>query len=443
MHINLNSLKKDHTHYLDRMEALVVASEARTGKQMTPAELAEFDSAERQCRLLASQIGEAERTWRAAGINAGSSGFDPAMLHPGGRIGALAPGQHFRSLGEQLTAIVEAGRPGGKADERLHQVASEMRAASGLNESIGSEGGFLLESTFSTELLNAGMGAAKIAPRCANFPIGANSNSLDLPCVSEVSRAAGSRVGGLQLHWLAEAGDKTPSKPKFRNLHLQLKKLCGLVYCSDEILQDSIVLEAFLRRAFASEFAFVIDDVILRGSGAGQPLGILASPALVSVPKELGQAGKTLTATNVLSMYSRLLASSVDTAVWYYNTDAFPQIASMTIVSGTAGQPCYMPAGGLSGRSYATLLGLPLIPLEQCATLGQPGDLILLDPQRYILATKGGLQVASSVHVRFVADESVIRFLFRLDGMPELSAPITPYQGSALQSAYIVIEERK
>jgi HK97 family phage major capsid protein len=226
-------------------------------------------------------------------------------------------------------------------------------------------------------------------------------------------------------------------------MHLQLKKLAGLVYCTDELVADSVVLEAFLRKAFASEFAFVIDDVILRGTGAGQPLGILASPALCTQAKEGGQAAKTITAANVLAMFSRLLASSVDTAVWYYNVDAFPQIASMTIVSGTAGQPCYMPAGGLSGRAYATLLGLPLIPLEQCATLGQPGDLILMDPARYILATKGGLQVASSIHVRFVADESVIRFIYRLDGQPDLSAEITPYQGTATQSAYIVLAERK
>jgi hypothetical protein len=66
-----------------------------------------------------------------------------------------------------------------------------------------------------------------------------------------------------------------------------------------------------------------------------------------------------------------------------------------------------------------------------------------MDPARYILATKGGLQVASSIHVRFVADESVIRFIYRLDGQPELSAEITPYQGTVTQSAYIVLAERK
>jgi HK97 family phage major capsid protein len=260
--------------------------------------------------------------------------------------------------------------------------------------------------------------------------------------IAETSRATGSRFGGLQLHWLGEAGEKIASKPALRKLKLELKKLAGLVYVTDELLQDANVLEAFLRRAFASEFAFMVDDAIIRGLGGGQPLGILNSPALVTVAKETGQAAKTITAGNVLAMYSRLLASSVDTAVWLYNMDCFPQLCSMTIAAGTAGQPMFIPAGGLSGKPYNTLLGLPLIPLEQCSTLGQPGDLILMDPRRYVLATKGGVQTATSVHCRFVYDESVVRLAYRVDGMPELSAPVSPYQGSATQSAYIVLAER-
>ena len=139
---NLNSLRKDRAHFLDRMEALVVASEARSNKQMTPTELMEFDSAERQCRLLGSQIQQAEQTWRAAGIDAGSSHL-PAMLACGFG-GAQSTTGPFETLGQQLSALVDAGRDGGRVDPRLH----EVRAASGMAESPPDSGGLQSKPTF-------------------------------------------------------------------------------------------------------------------------------------------------------------------------------------------------------------------------------------------------------------------------------------------------------
>jgi len=429
---NANWLKKDRAAKLDRMKELLDHAEEQH-RDLTTTESAEFRRLEKECDLLTTRIEQAEA---AFGIRSAAPPRVPLLGDD-----ATGPGKHFRSLGEQLKAIVTAGTPGGATDARLHEVAAEARA-SGMHEAVGTEGGFLLESTFALDLLTAGMAAAKLAPRCASFPVGARSNSIELPVVDESSRATGSRFGGLKLYWLTEAAPKTETKPKLRKLKLELKKLAGLCYASDELLEDATVLEAFLRRAFASEFAFVIDDCIIRGTGAGQPLGILHCPALVTVPEETGQAGDTITAANVLAMYSRLLASSVENAIWVYNQDAFPQLCSMTLTAGTAGQPMFVPAGGLSGRPYNSLLGLPLIAMEQCSTLGQPGDLILLDPSRYLLATKGGLQIASSIHIRFSYDETCFRFVYRLDGQPELSSPVTPYQGTATQSAYVTLAER-
>jgi HK97 family phage major capsid protein len=435
---NINNKRKELWRCLDSNEALLKTAESEN-RNLTDTEKRRFEADLAKCQELDREVRELERQLDRAGLGGGAA--SGSFIGPQ-EAGFHGTGRHFSTLGEQLAVIAEAGRPGGKTDQRLHEVAVESRGATGMGESIPSEGGFILESTFSTDLLSAGMAAAKIAPRCRPFPIGPNSNNINLPTIDETSRATGSRGGALRLYWLPEGGEKLASKPKLKMLQLSLKKLAGLCYCTDELLADSTALEAFVRAAFAAEYAFVIDDCILRGTGAGQPLGILGSAALVTQAEEVGQAQRTITATNVLTMYSRLLAGSVDTACWFYNMDAFPQLASMTITAGTAGQPMFIPAGGLSGKPFNTLLGLPLIPLEQCATLGQPGDLILMDPQRYILATKGGLQTASSIHVRFSYDETVFRFVYRLDGQPELSSVITPYMGTATQSAYICLAER-
>ena len=87
---------------------------------------------------------------------------------------------------------------------------------------------------------------------------------------------------------------KTESKPKFRKIELSLKKLIGLCYATDELLEDAAALESVIRAGFSSEFGFLLDDAIINGTGAGQPLGILNSGCLVSVAAETGQKAATI-----------------------------------------------------------------------------------------------------------------------------------------------------
>ena len=195
--------------------------------------------------------------------------------------------------------------------------------------------------------------------------------------------------------------------------------------------------------AFASEFGFRTDDAIVNGTGAGQPLGILNAGSLVSVSKETGQADDTIVAENIVKMYARQL--NPGSAVWLVNKSCFPQLWTMSLSVGTGGAPIFQPAGGLAAQPYNTMLGRPVIPVEQCASLGTVGDIIFADlAGGYILAEKGGMQTDVSIHVRFVYDESVFRFVYRVDGQPVLASPVTPYKGGAgnSQSHFVALETR-
>jgi HK97 family phage major capsid protein len=114
----------------------------------------------------------------------------------------------------------------------------------------------------------------------------------------------------------------------------------------------------------------------------------------------------------------------------------------MTINVGTGGVPVYMPAGGVSGAPYATLFGRPVIAVEYCSTLGTEGDIMFLDLSQYLMIDKGGIQTASSMHVRFVNDEQVFRFVYRVDGQPLWNAPLTPANSTATQSPFITLATR-
>ena len=116
----------------------------------------------------------------------------------------------------------------------------------------------------------------------------------------------------------------------------------------------------------------------------------------------------------------------------------------MSLAVGTGGIPIYMPAGGLSGQPYATLFGRPVIAIEQCPTLGDVGDIIFADLSGYILAEKGGIESAMSIHVKFDYDESVFRFVTRLDGQPWRASALTPYKGTSSNSLshFVALAER-
>jgi len=343
----------------------------------------------------------------------------------------------FRTLGQQLQSIVASSSPGGKIDPKLYQV----RNAAGLNEKIPSEGGWLVQPEFSYALLQKANETGILASKCYHIPIGGNFSGIELPVIDETSRADGSRWGGIQAYWLAEAAEKQPSKPKFGRLSLTLSKLVGLCYTSDELLADAGVLQAIVTDGFSQEIGFRMDDAILNGTGVGQPLGILNSSALVVVTKEVGQAA-TLVFENLVKMWARCYGRSRKNAIWLLNQDTEVQLFSLGIIVGMGGSSVYMPAGGLSASPYSTLFGRPIIPLEQCGTLGAKGDIILFDPSQYLVIDKG-VESDVSIHLRFLYDESTFRFVYRVDGAPIWKSALIPFKGAAnTQSPYVTLQAR-
>ncbi len=366
---------------------------------------------------------------------------------PAGRETRKAQGP-YDSFGAFLQDVRTMGTPGRQssrdgleANARLMQV----RAASGMSEQVASDGGFLVQKDFATDLLkrayDSGM-AMNPAGGAGVRRVPVSGNGLKINAIDETSRATGSRFGGIQVYWLNEAAQVTAKKPKFRQMELTLKKLIGMCYLTDELLEDSAAAEVIAREAFAEEFAWVLDDAVINGDGSGKPLGILNSPALVSVSAETGQGASTILAENIMKMWSRMWARSRSNAVWFYNQDIEPQLFAMSLAVGTGGIPVFMPAGGLSQKPYSTLMGRPAIAIEQCQTLGTVGDILLTDQSQYLMIDKGGLKEAVSIHIRFDYDETAFRFTLRVDGQPIWNSALTPANGVNTVSPHVALETR-
>lgn len=362
---------------------------------------------------------------------------------PGPRKPEERPKDRFSGFGEFAMSVRNAMIPGGHVDPRLIKIHA---AASGLNETVPSEGGFLVQKdisqTFMEDLFATNILWNRVGRRVS---ISGNANGTKVNGFDETSRAS-SRGGGMISYWVGEAGQGTATKPKFRQIDLTLKKLMGLCYATDENLSDAAQLESVLRNGFNSEFGFKLDDSLINGNGASEPLGILAADCLVSVSKETGQKASTIVAENVIKMFSRMFAGSLSNAIWLINQNTLPQLLTMSIAVGTGGVPVYLPPGNtLIAAPGGALMGRPVYPIEQCASVGTVGDIIFADfTNGYVVAEKGGLKTDMSIHLRFDYDESVFRFILRADGQPIRKTALTPFKGgsTSTQSHFIALETR-
>ena len=339
----------------------------------------------------------------------------------------------FESFGDQMMAIANLAINGAE-DPRLPQ----FWAASGASEGVASDGGYLVQTDFSTELLRKLYDTGVFLSRVRRIPISANSNGLKINAIKETSRANGSRFGGVEAFWAGENIAFTKSKPTFRQMELGLHKLTGLAYTTDELLEDAAALGAVLNTAFQEEFGFKIDNAIFEGTGAGIPKGIMGGAALVSVAKESGQGADTVVVNNIFNIWARLWARSRANAVWFINQDIEPQLYGMTL----ANQPIFIPGGTVANQPFSTLMGRPIVPTEHNGTLGDKGDILLADLSQYLWVDKGGIKSDSSIHVRFLNDEMTFRFILRADGQPIWESALTPFKGTATKSPYITLDSR-
>ena len=365
----------------------------------------------------------------------------------------LSRKQDWRRLGEagykpagrggEFTSFSDFVREGFDSSRSLsfqNRVQKHYLAVQGMSEGVAADGGYLVMPEFAQGIIDR-VYANDLWSRTDNFTVTGNNMTFNVN--AETSRANGSRHGGLRGYWVGEGNAVTASKPTFREVSMKLYKLGVLVYLTSELLDDGgAALEQYVARKAAEEFNFMIGDSLINGTGAGQPLGILNAPSLVSVAKESGQAAATLQPENVVKMNSRFFAPNNGNSVWLQNQDIDPQLHLMTLGIGSSGIATYMPPGGLSSAPYATLMGRPLLPTEFNATLGTQGDLIKADLGQILSISKGGLMSAASIHVEFLTDQLVLRFVMRLNAQPWESSAITPYKGSNTQSNFVTLDTR-
>ena len=152
------------------------------------------------------------------------------------------------------------------------------------------------------------------------------------------------------------------------------------------------------------------DWAFLRGSGIGQPLGILNSGCKIVVNRS---APNSVNYADLAKMHSKLLPGSFSSAFWAINQTALEKLTLMTDTG-----------GNLLWTYGKTLFGLPVVITEKLPTLGSQGDVILIDPSFYCIGMRQEVQIDTSNAPGWTNDSISVRGLLRIAGIPMFSQPI-------------------
>lgn len=347
--------------------------------------------------------------------------------------GEKKPFRVFNSLGEQLQSIRNAAK-GGEVDERLYRVNN---AILGGNTATGADGGFAIQEDFAGNILETAVTTGEILSRVDTYNCSANSNSVRWMTAKE-DDISDSVFGGVKMFWAEEGGTADATKPQFREARLELEKMMGFAYATDELLQDAAFMSSLYGRAFTVASRRLLEDAIIRGDGVGKPLGILNSGATIAVAAETGQDAGTITTENILAMWQRSHHAARSKMVWLAHPDCEMQLQKLTF----NGDSIWMPEGGLSASPYQRVLGRPVVYDDNLSAIGAKGDITLVDLSKYMLLKKGSAKQDWSMHVEFLTDQMCFRMVLRCNGMPKVDAPLKIKNSTLTRSPFITLAAR-
>ena len=305
-----------------------------------------------------------------------------------------------------------------------------------MSESVPSSGGFLVPTEYASKIHNVSLENELVMPRAYVQPMA--SNSIKIPAMS-IGDHSTALMGGFEANYVGEAGSISENSPKTRHMELTCKKLTGLLRFSAELVQDIPGGESQITNLCGKGLSWYRDKSFLKGTGAGQPLGVMRADCLITVDPEIGQTAGTIIYENLTKMMGRMFAGSFKNSVWVVHQSCIPALLQLSMAVGTGGS--FIPVMSESSGEFR-MLTRPVIFTEKTETIGTKGDIMLADFSQYVVGLRGQMRLDTSIHVHFQTDELLARLIERHDGQPLWDEPLTLEDGSTTVSPFVVLGER-
>lgn len=229
-----------------------------------------------------------------------------------------------------------------------------MQKAAFLNETTDAEGGYMVPTEFSREVIKVANNVGFIRKYARIIPM-----STDTKDITKL-------ISGVTVYWTAEGVAYTQSKPAFGQVKLICNKLTALVSGTNELIDDNQTDEEIfnlVRDLIGEAMAEFEDNQALNGTGSGANFpGILHASS--SVPVQSFGTGRTLmgnvTYKDLVAIKNKIpkkyLAQNRNKIAWAMSQDMYSAIEALT---DTQGRPL-IKQSVINDSEVDTLMGYPL-----------------------------------------------------------------------------------
>jgi len=327
------------------------------------------------------------------------------------------------------------------ATNDVQRLRAVYKSAKALDETTGASGGFLVPTQFEERIRAVGapmLFDQLVAAGRGPLMLRTNAAELALPVLEQDQAPnveSSALVGGVRLVWREQSADVAESEPRFEQRIFRPHAADAYVAAATELITDAPqALEDTLVTLFGRAYAVLRARVMLRGTGVGQPRGIVGHPATISVARSTTGTQVERDTDTVLAMIQRLLPGSA-TAVWI----AHP-FWRARLMATRLGDTLLYTVNGQSLVYGDTLAGIPIAYSEHLPAVAEAGSLVLADLSYYAMVERASFSVAFSEHVRFLKRQSVWLFGVRIDGAPLINAPLILADGAGTNTVSPFVE---
>jgi len=311
----------------------------------------------------------------------------------------------FKSFGEYLQSAV-------RKDEKWSEYCEKV-----LSMDSDTAGGYLVPEEFIPEIQKVASEDGIVRPLATVLPAGAEhpDAEVNIPVLDQAGSTGKAMFAGVDYCWTDEAGSKVDTEPKLDSVKLAPYEYSASTVITDKLLRNANIVEALVKATYSRAQVAFEDYYFLRGTGIGQPLGVLNSPAYLT----MARAGLGAIAyADVLDLRTQLIPGA--NPVWVISQSAYADI--VTLADG-AGHSIFI-GGDITKSVPDRLLGFPIKWTYRVPAVGTVGDISLCDFSYYLIKDGFGPAFDTSKHVYFQTNKTMLKMFANVDGQPWLTDTI-------------------
>lgn len=214
------------------------------------------------------------------------------------------------------------------------------------------------------------------------------------------------RVSGTAATWVGETDDRTESGMTFEQVTLKPFELATFTDVSNQLLEDNAYgLEGELLADYAESFGKTEGVAFIKGTGTGQPKGIMTATGIKEVKTGAAAAFPTTNPADVIiGMYHQLATSHAQNGAWLMNRNTLSVIRQWKDGTGR-----YLVLDPITAGGVMTLLGRPIVEMPDMDDIGAGKTPILFgDLSGYRIIDRVGLSTLRDPYT--LAGKGQVRF---------------------------------